>query len=142
MSDIVRNLTEIVRYGIQYKASNLAPHELKAIHASYLVEICNCPGISQDQLAKRVCLSKSNVARQIAILEEAGFILRNPSETDRRVMELYPTEKATALLPDIQDMFLRWEQHLTGDLSESETALLSGILQKMKQKATLWMEVE
>lgn len=142
MSDIIRDLTEIARYGIQYKASKLAPHDLKGIHASYLVEVCSCPGISQDQLAKRICLNKSNVARQIAALEEAGFILRKPSPTDRRVMELYPTEKATALLPDLQVMLLRWEQHLTDDLSESEVALISEILLRMKQKATLWMEVE
>ena len=70
MSQIIRDITEIARCGAQYRTEALAPMGLKACHASYLTEICAHPGISQDKLAARICINKSNVARQAAILEE------------------------------------------------------------------------
>ena len=78
MSQIIRDITEIARCGAQYRADLLAPLGLKGCHASYLTEICAQPGISQDQLAKRICINKSNVARQAATLEEEGFLTRTP----------------------------------------------------------------
>ena len=140
MSDIIRDITEIARCGAQYKADMLSPMGLKGCHASYLSEICACPGISQDKLAQRICINKSNVARQAAILEEGGFITRQCSASDKRCMELYPTEKALALLPQITDIMTRWEQCLTGDLEEQEAALVTAILERMKDKASQWME--
>ena len=140
MSQIIRDITEIARCGAQYRTEALAPLGLKACHASYLTEICAHPGISQDQLAARICINKSNVARQAAILEENGFVTRTPSATDKRIMELHPTQKALDLLPQIQPLLRDWEACLTADLSEEEKNQLSTLLSRMKEKATDWME--
>lgn len=140
MSQIIRDITEIARCGAQYRTEALAPLGLKACHASYLTEICAHPGISQDQLAARICINKSNVARQAAILEENGFVTRTPSATDKRIMELHPTQKALDLLPQIQPLLRDWEACMTADLSEEEKNQLSTLLSRMKEKATDWME--
>lgn len=140
MSEIIRDITEIARCGAQYRTEALSPLGLKGCHASYLSEICACPGISQDKLAQRICINKSNVARQAAILEEDGFITRQPSQADKRVLELYPTDKTLALLPRIAEIFTSWQQCLTGELSQAEVALVTEILDRMKQKAAAWME--
>ena len=140
MSEIIRNVTEIVRCTSQYRTEYLAPMGLKACHASYLTEICANPGISQDRLASIICINKSNVARQAAILEEEGFITRRPSATDKRVLELYPTQKAIDLLPQISQILTCWEGCITHDLTEGEKALLSELLVKMKARAASYME--
>lgn len=140
MSQIIRDITEISRCGAQYRTEALAPMGLKACHASYLTEICAHPGISQDRLAARICINKSNVARQAAILEEDGFITRTPSPTDKRIMQLYPTQKTLDLLPSISPILGQWEACLTEDISEEEKALLEKLLSRMKDKASYWME--
>lgn len=140
MSQIIRDITEVARCGSQYRADRLAPMGLKACHASYLTEICACPGISQDKLARRIYINKSNVARQAAVLEEEGFITRTPSAADKRVLELYPTEKALALLPRIQEILLCWESCITDGLTEEEKDQLSTLLSKMKTRAAAYME--
>lgn len=140
MSQIIRDITEITRVGAQYRTDSLAPYGLKACHASYLSEICDCPGISQDGLAARICINKSNVARQAAILEEEGFITRTPAPQDKRCMELYPTEKALALLPTIRQILDQWEEYLTEGLTEEEKELISSLLLRMRDKASTWME--
>lgn len=140
MSQLVRDITEVTRCGSQYRTEQLAPLGLKGCHASYLQEICAEPGISQDQLARRICINKSNVARQIAVLEEDGFVLRKSSPCDKRIMELYPTERTLQLLPRIQSILSDWENWLTQDLSEEEAAIVARALIKMKARATACME--
>ena len=140
MSQIIRDITEITRCGTQYRTEALAPMALKACHASYLLEICDEPGISQDNLAQRICINKSNIARQVAALEESGFITRAPSFEDKRVMKLYPTEKTLKLLPQILAILDIWEEQLTAGLTQDELELLSDLLSRMKAKATAWME--
>ncbi len=140
MSQIIRDIIEIARCSVQYRGDQLAPMGLKSCHASYLTEICANPGISQDGLAQRICLNKSNVARQAAILEEDGFILRKPSASDKRVMELYPTEKTLALLPQITQILKCWESCITDSITEEERAQLSVLLGKMKERSACYME--
>ena len=140
MSQIIRDITEITRCGAQYRADQLEPLDLKGCHASYLTEICAHPGISQDKLAKRICLNKSNVARQAAILEEKGFVTRVPSATDKRIMELHPTEKTLALLPQISGVLKCWENCITGDLTEEELDQLAALLARLKVRASRYMD--
>ena len=140
MTQLIRDITEITRAGAEYKTAALAAYGLKGCHASYLAEICANPGISQDRLAQRICINKSNVARQAAILEEEGFIARKPSQADKRVMELYPTEKTLTLMPEITDILNKWEDFLLADLSDTEVAQVHSVLQRMRDKASGWME--
>ena len=140
MSQIIRDITEITRCGAQYRADQLEPLDLKGCHASYLTEICANPGISQDKLAKSICINKSNVARQAAILEEKGFLTRVPSTTDKRIMELHPTQKTLDLLPQISGILKCWEACITGDLTPEELDLLAALLSKMKTRASNYMD--
>lgn len=140
MTEISRDIMEIARCNAQYKTDSLAKFGLKGCHSSYLSEICACPGISQDKLAQRICINKSNVARQAAFLEEEGFITRKASLADKRVMELYPTEKTLLLMPEICYILTQWDNLLTDDLSQEEIRLVTNVLQRMKQKASDWME--
>ena len=140
MSQIIRDITELTRCGAQYRLDQLSPMGLKACHASYLTEICTCPGISQDGLARRICINKSNVARQAAILEEEGFITRTPSATDKRIMQLFPTQKTLDLLPRISRILTGAEAFLTADLTPEEKELMADMLARIKGKASNWLE--
>ena len=142
MTQIIRDMLEISRCGVQYRSDNLAPLGLKSIHASYLTEIAANPGISQDKLARIICINKSNVARQVVVLEEDGFVRRVPSAADKRVMELYPTEKTMEILPQINQMLACWEECITSDLTEEEKNLISALLSKMSARASRYMESE
>lgn len=139
MAKINSNILAIARCNTQFRAERMAQFGLKGCHISYILHICGCPGISQDKLAQRIYINKSNVARQAAFLEEEGFITRTPSASDKRVLELYPTEKATALLPEIHAILQDWNRILTPDLTEEEIETVARVLEKMQDKAGAWM---
>lgn len=140
MPHIIKTMNEITRCGMQYRTDNLEPFGLKSCHASYLLEICRNPGISQDMLARRICINKSNIARQIVVLEEGGFVERRSSQEDKRVMELYPTEKTLELLPELRKVLSGWSRYLTQDFTEEEIELLAKMLSSMWERAAQWME--
>lgn len=140
MSQVFRDIMEIARCGTQFRADQLAPMGLKSCHASFLLEICAHPGISQEGLARRIYINKSNVARQAAILEDEGFITRTPSAADKRVSELYPTQKAIALLPQIRQVLKCWEAYITEELTPEEMDQLHSLLTKMKTRSATYME--
>jgi DNA-binding MarR family transcriptional regulator len=140
MPHIIKTMNEITRCGMQYRTDNLEPFGLKSCHASYLLEICRNPGISQDVLARRICINKSNIARQIVVLEEGGFVERRSSQEDKRVMELYPTEKTLELLPELRKVLGGWSRYLTQDFTEEEIELLAKMLSSMRERAAQWME--
>ena len=140
MPALMYHLSHVSRCASQYRAEQLAPLGLKACHASYLAAICRCPGITQDRLARRIFINKSNVARQLAVLEEDGFVERKPSPEDKRAILVYPTQKALDVLPQISKIFRDWETLVAQDLTDEERELAVKMLAKMEVRAGEWMD--
>ena len=115
MHSVSELLRGISRYGRQYREMQLAPLELNSRQGMYIREICAAPGISQEQLAQILRINKSNVARQVAAMEEDGYIERRCCGKDKRVMRLYPTQKTLDLLPEIDRIMDSWQEMLTQD---------------------------
>lgn len=142
MYQLTQMISELSRSRAQYITDRMLPYELKVCHAMNLSHICKQPGISQDTLARRRQADKSSIARQVAALEEEGLITRVPCSDDKRVMKLYPTEKAMELLPTITEVLANWENLLTQDLTTEEKELLGALLLRMKQHASNWKEAD
>lgn len=140
MPALMHNISAIYRCAFAYRQEVLAPLGLKAGHASYLVAVCNNPGITQDHLARRIFINKSNVARQLAFLEESGFVERRPSPDDKRATLVYPTQKSLDAFPLIRQTFRDWEALVAEDLSPEEREQMLSMLTKMRTRAAQWME--
>jgi len=102
---------------------------------SYILNVCREPGIVQDYLAKKLYVNKSNVARQVAQLQELGFITRSASETDKRAVCLYPTEKAQKIYPVIREVLHEWNQYLVADFTDEEKETLAGLMRRAVKRA-------
>lgn len=140
MSQITSDMLRITRANTQFRNEFLKSLGLKSCHASFLGTLDRHPGISQDKLAKLIFIDKSNVARQAVALEEAGYICRKPSDEDRRMILLYPTQKAKDLMPTIHEMYRQWSDMLTQDLTEAEFEQMTALMAKLKVRAAEWME--
>ena len=55
-------------------------------------------------------------------------------------MELYPTEKTLELMPEITEILNKWEDFLLADLTDAEVEQVHFVLQRMRDKASGWME--
>lgn len=142
MTSITGYIQDIFRCDVQYRNAYMEPLGLSGRHARYLMEIFQQPGISQDHLTQRIGTNKSNTTRQVALLEEDGYITRVPCPKDKRVIRLYLTEKAQALLPRITAMRDAWEAHLAEALTPEEAEQIVVLLTRVREKARTWTEVK
>lgn len=134
MSQFSSNFNAVDRYLRRCRREYMAPYGLRGIHARLFMAICRTPGCSQDRLAKRMWFDKSTIARQMELLEKKGFITRKPSETDKRVMCVYPTEEMLQIQPDLKDAMGKWEDTLLQDLTEDEKRKLLELLARVRER--------
>lgn len=132
---LMRNINTISRCAALYRDTHLANCGLSGWQAPYLPEVCAAPGITQDQLALRLHVNRSNVTRQLAMLEENGFVTRRRSESDRRTVEVYPTQKAQDTLPAVRAVYRTWRETLFYDLSPEERDQLEALLDRLAHRA-------
>ncbi len=132
MESINQLIKDIGRYGRMFRDERLLPLGLSSPVGAYLRHICAEPGISQEQLTRRIGINKSNVSRQVTVLEEDGYVERRVCGKDKRVLRLYPTEKAQALQPQLEAVWDSWEACLGSRLTPGEQALLRELLERMR----------
>ena len=136
MPSISRYINVISRCGNMYRNERLKDTDLGTAHHTYLFTICRNPGISQEKLSRMIYINKSNVTRNLAVLEKNGYIERRPSEQDKRVMLVYPTQKAQDTLPLLREIMHDWNDIVAADLSEEELEQLRAILARIAERAT------
>lgn len=142
MDSLMRYINRIHRCGNAYRAGRLEDIDLNGFQHIYIFEVCRHPGISQEQLAQHICVNKSNVTRQLGALEQAGFVSRIPSPDDKRVLQVFPTEKAERAFPRVSALMAEWNQRLLEDFSDEEGACLMSLLERAMGKAIQIMQEE
>jgi DNA-binding MarR family transcriptional regulator len=135
MIGFMKYITTTSRCAVQYRGDRLEGSGLNGYQCGYIINICRKPGITQDQLAQELHVNRSNVTRQLMLLEENGFVDRKQSEADKRAIEVYPTKKAEEALPLVLDVLHDWSDYLTKDFSPEEFALLMDFLERIADKA-------
>ena len=135
MSRFMRLVNIISRCQAMYRADRLRSEALFPWHYNYVMPICFHPGLSQEQLARHVCMDKSNVTRHLAKLEEMGFVTRRPSEEDKRVTLVYPTPLLEEMLPKVRQINKEWSDYILDGFSEEEIGQLEEIMLKIARRA-------
>lgn len=131
----MKYVNRIYRCAAFFRSEHLIEFGINGQESIYLFYVCKNPGISQDQLSKKIYVNKSNVARKIAVLQEKGYVNRTVFEGDKRQLQVFPTQKALDIFPKVQEVLFFWNQRLIEDLSEVEQASLFEMLDKIKDKA-------
>ncbi|MGE5632188.1 MAG: MarR family winged helix-turn-helix transcriptional regulator [Caulobacteraceae bacterium] len=135
MEALMKYIGRTWRCAILYRNGKLEQEGLNGYQHSYIIKICQNPGISQEQLAQMIYINKSNVTRQLALLEQNGFIRRSLSEKDKRVMQVFPTQKALDIYPKVHNLLVEWNTYLTEDFTGEELSLLQSMLERVMNKA-------
>ena len=135
MPKLMRQINMISRIATVYRDDRLKDSDLGACHHTYILTICRNPGISQDKLAQKIFINRSNVTRQLSYLEEKGYVERKQSPTDKRVQLVYPTEKAMEALPFVREIVGDWNDYITEGFSEDELDCLSDMLGRILANA-------
>ena len=127
MPSINRYIMTIARCSNQFRSERLRDTGLCGQHCAYILRVCREPGTTQDAIAREIYVNKSNVTRQL--------VERRPCETDSRAMEVYPTEKALAVLPEVHAVLREWNKCITADFTEEEKEQFKDLLARAAERA-------
>lgn len=90
-------------------------------------------GVSQQQLADAVGIRPQSVSEAIATMESHGFVRREPSTADRRVMLIYVTEQGREYHEKVSEERRIHAKKYFSSLEESEKQTLFALLEKLIQ---------
>lgn len=131
----MRYINTIARCTNLYHDEALRSTGLSSYQSSYIPIVCAKPGITQDQIARELHVNRSSVTRQMTSLEENGFVTRRRSSDDRRAVEVYPTDKAQAVLPAVRAARKSWRSLLLEGMTDEEREALDVLLARLADRA-------
>lgn len=97
----------------QSLARSLAHLDIKPPHLDILVNLFRFEGISQQELARKLLVGRSNMSMLLPQMENRGLIERRGDKHDKRVLRLYLTANG---------------RHLTEEAMTIQTALIDRML--------------
>ena len=81
----------------QELARQLKPLDLKTPHLDIMVNLVRHPGMSQQDLANKLFVGRSNMTMLLPQMEKRGLVERRPDPEDKRALRLFLTEEGRAL---------------------------------------------
>ncbi|PYB75278.1 MarR family winged helix-turn-helix transcriptional regulator [Rhizobium wuzhouense] len=91
----------------------LAPLDIKPPHLDILINLYRFEGISQQELARKLLVGRSNMSMLLPQMEKRGLLERNADQRDKRVLRLSLTadgrtltEKAMAIQTELIEQML------------------------------------
>ena len=135
MPSLMRYINIISRCSSMWRADKLEGTELGDQHYPYILTVCRNPGISQDAIARKLFINKSNVTRSLSYLETHGFVTREQSTEDRRITLVYPTEKAQEILPQVRSIIRGWNAYITEGFTEEELEMYMDMTERLAARA-------
>lgn len=81
----------------QVLAREIAALDIKPPHLDILVNLYRFEGLTQQDLARKLLVGRSNMSMLLPQMEKRGLISRRGDESDRRVLRLFLTEDGRVL---------------------------------------------
>lgn len=113
----------------------LGGHGLTLPQFDVLATLWHGEGITQQELAERLLVSKGNVVGLIDRVGAAGWVERRPDPEDRRANRLYLTEAGREILGQAWPDQIALGRKIFSTLTEGELRLIHELLERLEQAA-------
>ena len=105
--------------------------EGKGSQKRILMILLECGGMTQRELTERIGIQPCSASEVIGKLEVAGYLIRNPSETDRRTTNIVLTDMGKTVAQEAFSQRTQRHQQMFSCLSGEEQDTLLGLLEKL-----------
>ncbi len=121
ISAIYRHLQMIIN-------AQLEPYNIGSGQYIFLMAIHRMKGVSQKRLSEELLIDKTTTAKAMLKLEEEGYIDRKIHPDDKRVNQLFLTEKGKHIMPVVGDTLSNLVNLSRQGISEEESSELIRLL--------------
>lgn len=118
-----------------YGREILKEYKLSKIQFIALQWVNDSSGITIGQVAKNLDLAYSTTTDIIDRLEKNGFVRRERSKTDKRLVQVKIEPTGLELIERVIEKRIEFIEEITQDLDLNEKELLTKLLEKMMKKS-------
>jgi DNA-binding MarR family transcriptional regulator len=111
----------------------LQPLDLKTAHLDILLNVFRFPGLSQQELARKLLVGRSNVTMLLPQLEKRGLITRTADGNDKRVWRLDLTEPGLALTRQAIEIHVALIEKVMGTSSKAECDVVGETMMRVSE---------
>jgi DNA-binding MarR family transcriptional regulator len=112
-------------------SEDLSAHGTTLAQYDVLITLCHGDGITQQELAERLLVTKANVVGLIDRVSAAGWVERRPDPEDRRVNRLYLTDAGRKLAGEAQPGQYALVKKIFGRLTEAELRQMHALVGRL-----------
>ena len=109
----------------------LAPWDITRVQWIALYYIGFNEAITQKQLADRMALKEPTVVRLLDRMEKEGFVVREGSESDKRVKNINLTDKGSTLNYELREVAEQFKNDAIKDISDEDLSVFNSVLARM-----------
>jgi DNA-binding MarR family transcriptional regulator len=124
----------------QRLARELAALDIKVPHLDILANVYRHEGISQQDLARKLLVGRSNISMLIPQIEKRNLIERRPDNDDKRVLRLFLTDKGREITRAALDIELKIIEMSMSTSSTDECNLVGDVMNRMIENMSLSCE--
>ncbi len=92
---------------------------------------------NQDKISRAYSIDKATVAKMISKLEKQGLLVRTVNTNNRRENLLSLTEDGMKMMHDVINVFDKWAEEATQDLTTEEKEIFYQCLDKIKNRTVM-----
>lgn len=118
--------------------ARLAPHGVRIAHHDILANIYRFAGLTQNELAQRLLVGRSNLSMLLPELEKRGLIERRSDAADKRVRRLWLTEAGRTLTEQTLAVQAGVVTDMMTILSDAECQALGDYMRRLTAGMAQW----
>jgi DNA-binding MarR family transcriptional regulator len=131
----------LYRHSMMHAKEFLKEYDINAGQIPFFMNIVKSPGITQDELSRKLHIDKSTTAKAVKTLIDKGYVTKNIYQQDKRMYKLFPTEKANTVKEIILKIAFKWDRDvLLKGFSEEEKRQTYKILNRMAENCINYFE--
>lgn len=109
----------------------LAPLDIKPPHLDILVNLYRFEAISQQELARKLLVGRSNMSMLLPQMEKRGLIERRADARDKRILRLFLTDKGRELTGKAMAIQTDLIERILSATPIEDCLLMAGTMEKL-----------
>ena len=99
----------------------------------FLTRICESPGLHLLELSHLLKVDKATATKAVQKLEAEGYVRKEQNQTDKRMVHLFPTERAQEAYPELIAEENRYLARCFAGMTKDEQAQAETLLRRIRE---------
>lgn len=112
-------------------SQSLTPLGMKTAHLDMMMNIHRHPGLSQQELANKLLVGRSNITMLLPQMEKRGLVRRETDKRDKRVLRLYLTDEGEDVLAKALDIHLALVERIMANTPVDECDIVGAAMNRV-----------